>query len=118
MIINSTDEKKKTANVEFVSYTGKYPCLCYGELTLRICGEECVFGSDAKKKKKGVGYFDSFWNSGGRVGFSDDYSVEYVYNEEWLIDVNALPEKFRQYAVEIDMVFNANVEHGCCGGCL
>ena len=32
--------------VEFVSYTGTYPNLCSGVLTLRIDGEEVRFGHD------------------------------------------------------------------------
>ena len=29
--------------IEFVSYTGKYPCLCMGTLTLKIDGKEMSF---------------------------------------------------------------------------
>ena len=35
MLINSNKE-----NVKFISYTGKYPNLCCGDLTLEIDGEK------------------------------------------------------------------------------
>jgi len=37
---------------------------------------------------------------------------------EWQINVSKLPEEIKQYAQEIDEVFNENVPYGCCGGCL
>ena len=33
------------SNVEFISYDGKYPCLCSGKLILRIDGVIVTFGS-------------------------------------------------------------------------
>ena len=36
-----TNTKK---HVEFISYTGRYPNLCSGILTLRIDGKEVTFG--------------------------------------------------------------------------
>lgn len=50
MIINSTE--KRNENVKFISYTGKYPCLCMGVLTLEIEGEKYKFGD--------IGGFSSF----------------------------------------------------------
>ena len=100
MTINNTD-----SHVKFVSYTGKYPNLCSGILTLEIDGVEYTFGS-----RYG---FKEFWCSGG--GITSDY--ESTIEGEWQIDVNDLPEQFRKYAQEIDRVFNENVEWGCCGGC-
>lgn len=97
------------SHVKFVSYTGKYPNLCSGILTLEIDGVKYTFGDSYKNPKP---EFKGFWRSGG--GFTDIYDV---ITEKWQIDVDDLPEQFRQYAVEIDRVFNENVEWGCCGGC-
>lgn len=69
MLINPTNETK---HVEFVSYSGKYPNLCSGVLTLRIDGLTYAFGHE-------VGSFDfktskfkdhncaQFWHSGGSI---------------------------------------------------
>ena len=106
-------------HVEFVSYTGEYPNLCRGVLTLKIDGEEVVFGHNyCFNDWKNDGHYNDFWSSGGSCGFSDDYSQSYVTGGEWEIDVLRLPENYRKYAHEIDQVFNENVESGCCGGCL
>lgn len=56
MLINSNKENV-TEHVKFISYTGKYPNLCCGDLTLEIDGEKVIFGSmyDNKiNKRKGV----------------------------------------------------------------
>jgi hypothetical protein len=55
---------------------------------------------------------------GGSCGFMNNYSESFVDQGEWRIDVDRLPDKYKKYAAEIDEVFNANVEYGCCGGCL
>ena len=103
MLINNNIE----SHVKFVSYTGEYPCLCSGILTLEIDGIEYTFGGNTTD-------FQGFWRSGG--GIIIDY--EDTYSEEWVIDANDLPEQFRKYAQEIDRVFNDNVKWGCCGGCI
>ena len=56
--------------------------------------------------------YPKFWSSGG-VCNSESCSTN-----EWEIDVRELPEIYRKYAAEIDRIFNDNVPHGCCGGCL
>ena len=89
-------------SIEFVSYTGKYPCLCSGILTVRIDGEEVVFE-------------DPFWVSGGAC----HYDTESTTKAPWEVKVRTwIPEKYRQYADELIQVFNENVPFGCCGGCL
>ena len=108
MLVNKNNAVN--SNVEFVSYSGKYPCLCMGVLTLKIDGEEVKFGN--KYSNKDVDY-PTFWHSGG--GIDSNYCA---YSGEWEIDVEELPEQYRKYATEIDDVFNENVEHGCCGGCI
>ena len=108
MLINQKDND----HVKFISYNGKSPCLCMGTLVLEIDGTKYSFGGIEEK-------FPSFWSSGGTCCFSSDWEKN-VTDGEWIINVNKIPEQFRQYAVEIDELFNNNVEHGCCGcgGCL
>lgn len=86
--------------VEFVSYNGKYPNLCTGELVLRITGKEVNLGCCLC--------------SGGRVWFDDEGS-EHVEDGSWSVSV---PKEFAQYADEITEVVNDNVRWGCCGGCV
>lgn len=107
MLINKNDAVN--SNVKFVSYSGKYPCLCFGTLVLNIDGKEVRFGS--KFKDENVDY-PRFWSSGG--GIDNDYCA---YSGEWVINVEDLPEQYRKYAAEINEVFNTNIEYGCCGGC-
>ena len=46
----NNDEK----HIEFISYTGKYPALCYGVLTLKIDNEEVAFGFDLNDREKNI----------------------------------------------------------------
>ena len=94
MLINK--KSYKCDHVKFISYDGKFPCLCSGTLILEINGTKHSFG--LRKE------FPRFWSSSDTGG-------------EWIIDVDEIPEQFRQYAYEIDEIFNDNVTHGCCGGC-
>ena len=110
MLINNTEQK----HVEFVSYTGRYPNLCSGILTLEIDGVEYTFGSSWRKPKPD---FNRFWSSGGCVRADENWNFD-VYEGEWEIDVKDIPEQFHKYAIEIDEVFNDNVKYGCCGGCI
>lgn len=102
--------------VQFISYTGEYPCLCMGVLTLKIEGEIVKFGYDDTSADDNN--YDSFWESGGSCFFIGDYEEEVVTTDEWVIDAEEIPEKYRKYALIIAKVFNDNVRHGCCGGCL
>lgn len=86
--------------VEFVSYDGKWPNLCGGELVLRIDGKEVNLGQCLR--------------SGGCVWFDSDWG-EYVETGAWSVSV---PKEFAQYANEITEIVNGNVPWGCCGGCV
>lgn len=111
MIVNLPENTVEEPNVKFVEYTGENPSLCCGELRLEIDGNIFSFG------RKTSDYPVRFWNSGGECGFTmsgDDYCT---YGE-WKIDYKRIPDEFKKYADQIDRVFNANVEFGCCGGCL
>lgn len=114
MVIGTIPEEVN--HVKFVSYTGKYPTLCSGLLTLEIDGEEVVFGYKYKAEitHHRTPDYPPFWTSGGFT----NYCVNKIEKGEWNIHVDELPDKYKKYAREIDVIFNANVEHGCCGGCL
>lgn len=110
-------------NIEFVSYTGKWPNLCHGVLTLNIDGNEVKFGHetnsyDWKEGKYRDNNYDDFWYSGGSCGFSDNYSESTVTKDAWKIYENDLPDIYKSYAKEFIKVLNDNLPYGCCGGCL
>lgn len=107
MVIDSSNSHA-TDHVKFISYTGKWPNLCDGLLTLEIDNEKVTFGSVYMYEEA---QYDKFWSSGGRC------SIKCIETSEWCISEQKLPERFRKYAEEIDDVFNTNVEYGCCGGC-
>ena len=101
-------EENDKRHVEFVSYDGRFPNLCSGMLILRIDGEEVGFHYSSH---------DDFWKSGGEVGF-DDNGDDVVKTGEWGLCEERVPDKYKKYAQEMIDVFNANVEFGCCGGCV
>lgn len=103
----SVINRKENKNVEFISYTGGYPNLCIGKLTLKINGEIHTFGYEDAMHRQ-------FWYSGGRCDFETGDTI----TREWEIDCNKLPEELKPLASEIDEVFNDNVPFGCCGGCI
>ena len=130
MLVN----RKSSGNnrVEFVSYDGAWPNLCSGVLTLNIDGEIVKFGHHCmsthwhediqqwvhEDEDPNKPNYESFWSSGGSCGFKSDWTDEYVYQAEWKIDIEELPEKFWDLADELDRVINENIPQGCCGGCL
>ena len=105
------NKKPRHSKVEFVSYTGSWPCLCVGVLTLEIDGKKYKFGNED-------GMYPRYRTSGGGCGFRNGYGESYIYTGPWIIDENKLPDELKQYSDEIDQVFNENVQFGCCGGCL
>lgn len=90
--------------VEFVSYDGKWPCLCMGTLTIRV--------NDKTYR------FNHAMVSGGAIygGPSTDWEM-WSEQGDWKIDLEEHPE-LEPYKDEIERVVNENVEHGCCGGCI
>lgn len=89
--------------IEFVSYTGRYPNLCRGILTIKVYGK--------------LYELTNVLCSGGSVWFDDGW-CEHVEDGEWAINKSNLPEELEQYIEEIEYVVNENIEYGCCGGCV
>lgn len=129
MLVNQ-QKGNNASRVKFISYTGDYPNLCSGVLTLEVDGVQYKFGhnydnchlndksqwvfTDEDSNKPN---FEKFWSSGGCVTRDEDWNFD-VLQDEWIIDAEDLPEQFRSLAAEIDHVFNQNVPYGCCGGCV
>jgi len=99
--------------IEFIDYTGSYPCLCMGELTLRIDGEFYKFGGEHEDDH----CYPSFWLSGGATWFDADWE-EHVEQGPWELEEDNLPEFLKPHGQELINLFNENVYQGCCGGCI
>ena len=110
-------------NIEFISYTGKYPSLCHGILTLKIDDKIVKFGHDWKKDwDKNLNYYednnyDKFWISGGNCYFGNNYSEGHITSKKWELDCLAVPDFLKPYSNKLINIFNDNVPYGCCGGC-
>lgn len=115
--------------VKFISYTGSYPNLCSGVLTVEIDGKEYKFGHDTndydfEKRCYKNDNFDSFWMTGGSIRRDKEWNM---WSEEapWKICLygwgkvdGAHPQWVIDILPELIKVFNKNVPHGCCGGCI
>lgn len=117
--------------VKFISYTGKYPNLCKGVLTVEIDGKEIKFGHNSEQyeyktnsyldEDKNNPNYEAFWVSGGTIK-TKKYNM-YATEGSWLLNDNpSTYEKYPQYIKDIlsylITIFNENVEFGCCGGCI
>lgn len=90
-------------DIKFISYDGKYPNLCSGEL---------VYSADGIHHSMKWGLC-----SGGSVWFDDDWN-ENIESGEWSLNSLNFPDLSKEeLAVLCDLV-NANVPEGCCGGCV
>ena len=104
--------KNNKPNIEFVSYNGEYPCLCYGTLILKVNGKNMKFGDKSK--------YPQFWSSGGNVSSDSEWN-ESIIKREWdwhCYEEDKLPTDIvdnKEYVMEL---FNNNVPLGCCGGCI
>lgn len=102
--------------IKFISYTGSFPNLCSGILTVDIDGKEVTFGGF-----KGDADFPEFWCSGGSVRFDDDWNEE-VSQGPWELnycEIKKIKDQFiLDHLDELLRVMNENVPYGCCGGCV
>ena len=104
--------KNNKPNIEFVSYNGEDPCLCYGTLILKVNGKTMKFGDKSK--------YPQFWSSGGNVSFDSEWNERVTRGEWWwhCYEEDKLPTDIvdnKEYVMEL---FNNNVPWGCCGGCI
>jgi hypothetical protein len=127
--------------VEFVSYDGEYPNLCSGVLVLKINGVTHCFikykGYDGLCTREArinrnklysdpevIKVYGYKMISGGCAGVDDDLE-EYIEFGDWNVNLseckyeNDIPficsDSLKKEIVDC---VNANVEQGCCGGCI
>ena len=113
----------KVGNVE-AEWSGKYPCLCYGEWTLKVDGENVSNKIPEDLRKEYMNTYKSYeeWR------FDENYNEEWeCYNdglkcEDW-IKVNGY--WLNKIVTDKDIqkcIFHAINEedwrHGSCGGCI
>lgn len=101
MILENKDISE-LPKIEFIDYTGEYPCLCNGTLTIKVNNKE---------------YQINHLCSGGNVWFDDNWEP-HIESGPWTIDGDDIPEEIRKYKDEILEVVNKNISLGCCGGCI
>jgi hypothetical protein len=86
-----------------IKYNGEYPNLCSGDLIVTIDGKDWQFPNGCLI-------------SGGSVSFDNNWN-EYVSYGEW--SINEYPKDFPIALQEtVKSAINAQIEHGCCGGCI
>lgn len=86
--------------VRFVSYSGEFPCLCFGVLKIEVDGKAWEL--------------ENALVSNGACRVTDD-GEDYWITAKWSVD---LPEQLKPYEKEITALVNENVAWGCCGGCI
>jgi len=102
--------KKDIQDIRFISYDGKFPTLCSGTLVFE------TISSDGEKTRY---EWSHCLRSGGNTFVKD--GCEKVTKGRWSIkwglvkDTEAFDTEARAL---LKKVVNANVPHGCCGGCV
>lgn len=118
--------------IEFIEYTGDFPNLCRGVLTVKINGQKFKFGhnySNYHRTDSGEWKFTDedpdhpnypeFWSTGGYISFDEDWNADIGYGEwEYNGDLDDYKEFTPEIIEELMNVFNSNVRYGCCGGCV
>lgn len=114
--------------IKFISYTGEYPTLCFGALTVEIDGKTYIFGSgsdvyDFSKNAYKENCYEAFWVSGGGIRKDADWYM-WAEQDDWLINScwnkanSTHPQWIIDLLPELIKIFNENVPQGCCGGCI
>lgn len=115
--------------IKYIDYTGEWPSLCCGTLIVSIDGQETHFGPeyyswldgdfDNDEEALKIKYYPSFWLTGGSVWFDEDYD-SHIETGPWYYDdsLNNFPEFDKEDVEKLIELFNNNVPHGCCGGCI
>lgn len=88
--------------VEFIKYDGKYPCLCFGTLSIKVNGQTY--------------HLKNVLVSGGCIHKDKDWNM-WATQGPWSLNLDDYPELLPHEGEIIECV-NNNIEYGCCGGCI
>ena len=92
----------KKHNLEFVSYSGRWPNLCRGILILRLDGKELVFPKCCL-------------SSGGSTNYKSENNK--ITTGPW--SITKWPKDWpRHLNPRANKLVNGHIPMGCCGGCL
>lgn len=110
-------------NIEFISYDSPRSNFCNGKLVVKIDGKEVSFGATQVfeyEKDKTPSDYPRFWCSGGAIRWKRNYSDYTIEHGDWelLCREKDYPPEIWKLIPNILQVMNANVEGGCCGGCV
>lgn len=116
--------------IEFIDYDGCYPCLCIGTLKVKIDGKEiifsdsgeyCEYDEDKEKMIYKENCYPKFWQSGGTIKSNGSGWKMWAEKGEWELSAyrnENYPQEILNIMDDLIKVFNENVPHGCCGGCI
>lgn len=106
-----------------VEWTGKWPCLCYGEWKLIIDGEDKSSFIPKELRRSDMGTFGTYsswhfenWNEvfeDYQDGMECDEWIE--HNKYWLDDITIDPYIQERLFYEFQA---SDWRHGSCGGCI
>lgn len=103
-------------NIEFISYDGSFPNLCYGTLTVKIDGVEHTFGSSYNGAE-----YPRFWCSGGSVSFDKEWNPN-IETGDWELPIHIEDmfddDNIKAILPDLINLMNDNVPKGCFGGCV
>lgn len=87
-----------------LTYSGKYPVLCFGKLTV------------TDNSEKTWEFPEHCLSSGGHVWFDNNW-FEHVERGSWTISEwpKDFPEELKTEVLEL---VNREIPRGCCGGCV
>lgn len=115
--------------IKYISYTGKYPILCHGVLTVEINGKEVKFGHNSEQydyktnsyldEDKNNPNYEGFWISGGKICKNKKWEM-WAEEGPWklIFTDDNYPNEIKNLLPKLIELFNENVPHGCCGGCI
>jgi hypothetical protein len=118
--INDSNEN----NGWYASWSGGYPCLCYGEWTLYHNGEE--IGVEIPFQNEPADTYNEYsqWHFGGESGLEEewDFYEEGYYEENWIENNIEYLKQVTDDEGQYTYIYKAFQENdwrpGSCGGCI
>ena len=102
-------------------WTGKWPCLCFGEWIIKINGREIELPEE--KRTSPMHTFGTYASWSFNAGWSEEWSnyedgltfEPWLEDNAWVGDLDLTPDEQRQL---YDAINACDWRHGSCGGCI